>query len=303
MVSSGQSKLHTANARGDPLAVDENFSRRGVELHHQRTPSLTWVDLSSPRHWLKRPRVPTADVTVVVPCYNEAKRLQPAVFEPFMAMSARFRLLFVDDGSKDETRRVLKDLCALLGDRAAVLGLDVNGGKAEAVRAGLKKALHDGAKVVGYYDADGATPALEMLGLLQALETSQAKVVLASRVALLGRDIRRRPVRHYAGRVFATAASLILKLPVYDTQCGAKLFARSPALDASLEQPFTARWAFDVELIGRLLKGDATRPGLGADDFVEVPLGSWVDVAGSKLSMTTYPKVLGELAGIAWRLR
>lgn len=244
-----------------------------------------------------------ADVTVVVPCYNEAKRLRASVFEPFITQSSRFKLLFVDDGSKDDTRQVLKALCASLGDRAAVLGLDVNSGKAEAVRAGLKKALDEGAKVVGYYDADGATPAEEMLSLLQALEASDAKAVLASRVALLGRDIRRRPVRHYAGRVFATAASLILKLPVYDTQCGAKLFVHTPALNAALEKPFTARWAFDVELIGRLLKGDDTRPGLTARDFVEVPLGAWVDVSGSKLGMMTYPRVLGELAGIAWRLR
>lgn len=251
-----------------------------------------------------RPRVPPcADVTIVVPAYNEANRLQRSVFEPFITQSPRFRLLFVDDGSKDETRRVLQEVCTALGERAQWLGLDVNGGKAEAVRAGLQKALRDGADVVGYYDADGATPATEMLGLLQALENNQAKVVLASRVALLGRHIRRRATRHYTGRVFATAASMILKLPVYDTQCGAKLFARTAALEAALERPFTSRWAFDVELIGRLLKGDSTRPGLAAENFVEVPLKAWADVSGSKLSMATYPKVLGELAGIAWRLR
>ncbi len=245
----------------------------------------------------------SAEVTLVVPCYNEAARLQATVFEPFISQSTRFRLLFVDDGSKDETRAVLGKLCAQLGPRASFLGLDMNGGKAEAVRAGLRQALQTGAQIVGYYDADGATPAIEMVGLLTTLEQNHAKVALASRVALLGRDIRRRAVRHYAGRVFATAASLILQLPVYDTQCGAKLFARTPALEAALEAPFTARWAFDVELIGRLLKGTAQTPALTAADFVEVPLGTWADVSGSKLSMTTYPKVLAELAGIAWRLR
>lgn len=250
-----------------------------------------------------KPPKESAEVTLVVPCYNEATRLRHAVFEPFMSKSTRFRLLFVDDGSKDDTRKVLEQLCAQLGPRASFLGLDVNGGKAEAVRAGLRHALQAGAVLVGYYDADGATPAVEMFNLLTTLEQNNAKVALASRVALLGRDIRRRAVRHYAGRVFATAASLILQLPVYDTQCGAKLFARTSALEAALETPFAARWAFDVELIGRLLKGDEHHPALTAADFVEVPLGTWADVSGSKLSMTTYPKVLGELAGIAWRLR
>jgi hypothetical protein len=97
---------------------------------------------------------------------------------------------------------------------------------------------------------------------------------------MLGTDIRRFTSRHYMGRVFATMASIALKLPVYDTQCGAKAFRRSKTLESALARPFLSRWAFDVELIGRLLKGTPTDSGIPESAFVEVPLRTWHDIPG-----------------------
>jgi dolichyl-phosphate beta-glucosyltransferase len=106
-------------------------------------------------------------------------------------------------------------------------------------------------------------------------------VVMGSRMARAGATIRRSLFRHMTGRVFATAASLILREPFYDTQCGAKLFRDTPALREALAMPFLSRWAFDVELLGRLL---GAREPLPFTAFVEVPLRVWEDVGGSKLS-------------------
>ena len=89
---------------------------------------------------------------------------------------------------------------------------------------------------------------------------------------MLGYDIDRSAVRHYLGRVFATAASLILQARVYDTQCGAKLFRAGPALSDALATPFLSRWAFDVEFLGRLLIGSPAVPPLPLSAVVEVPL-------------------------------
>jgi hypothetical protein len=115
------------------------------------------------------------------------------------------------------------------------------------------------------------------------MENRGAKGALGSRVALLGSRIERRWYRHYLGRVFATAASLILRLPVYDTQCGAKLFRNTEALRAALGRPFFTRWAFDVELLNRMLR-ESDAP-LGVDDLIEIPLREWRDKAGSRMGV------------------
>jgi hypothetical protein len=164
-------------------------------------------------------------------------------------------------------------------------------------------ALATDATLVGYLDADLATPPPEMMRLVRTILESDVSVVLAARVALLGRRIVRKPSRHYLGRVFATFASMLLGLPVYDTQCGAKVFRRTPALQAALAKPFSARWAFDVELIGRLLAGTREAPGLPPDAFLEVPLQSWCDVGGSTLKAISFPRLGFELVRIALALR
>lgn len=218
----------------------------------------------------------------MVPCYNEESRLRVDGFRRITELSP-LSLLFVDDGSTDRTAERLEEIVSRLGGRGELLRLPVNGGKGEAVRQGMLRAIGEGAATVGYADADLSTPPEEIARLARVMEESDARVVMGSRVRLLGRRIERRPARHYAGRVFATVASLVLGLPVYDTQCGAKFFRVTQVLADALSRPFSSRWSFDVELIGRLLH---PRQGRGYEPagFVEVPLRVWHDVAGSKLT-------------------
>ena len=107
-------------------------------------------------------------------------------------------------------------------------------------------------------------------------------------------------VRHYLGRAFATAASIVLDLRVYDTQCGAKLIRRSAALLEALDEPFTSRWVFDVDLIGRLLATQARR---GPISIIEEPLLAWRDVPGSKVRPAHFFTAATDLARIGWSLR
>jgi glycosyltransferase involved in cell wall biosynthesis len=223
--------------------------------------------------------------TVVIPCYNEAERLDPGAFTELLDADPRAFLLFVDDGSLDDTRAVLEALAGRRPGRVSVLSLGRNAGKAEAVRRGLLAALDHPVELVGYIDADLATPVSEVMRLLDLLRRQHdVDVLMGSRVALLGRDIRRRAARHYLGRMFASAASLALGLRVYDTQCGAKFFRKTEALAAALQAPFRTRWIFDVELLGRLLTGGARGAPLAADRIVEEPLRAWRDVRGSRLT-------------------
>jgi len=222
---------------------------------------------------------------VVVPCYNEAARLDVDRFAAFAAGPGQAALLFVDDGSVDDTGRVLDGLAARAPERIRVLRVTPNGGKANAVRAGALQAVGSGARRVGYWDADLSTPLEELPRFQAALDARPATLgVLGARVRMLGTHIERSDARHYAGRVFATLASIVLRLAVYDTQCGAKLFRVSPVFRAAIAAPFRSRWAFDVELIARMDLASRAQGGPPvAELLVELPLQEWKHVGGSKL--------------------
>jgi hypothetical protein len=118
----------------------------------------------------------------------------------------------------------------------------------------------------------------------------------------LGRQIRRSWKRHLLGRAFATTASLVLRLPVYDTQCGAKMFRVTRRTAALFDRPFRTRWIFDVELLARII----TRPGIAdslrVEDVVyEYPLQKWEDIAGSRLHSHDFFVAAKELAAIYWQ--
>jgi glycosyltransferase involved in cell wall biosynthesis len=225
----------------------------------------------------------TAHVTWIVPCFEEAARLDGPAFLLLADGSAPSTLVFVDDGSRDSTLAVLRGLAGQRPGRIDVLALATNQGKAEAVRQGMLSALAGPGDIIGYIDADLATPPSELQRLAWLAREGGYDILMGSRVQLLGRSIQRKSIRHYTGRVFATCASLSLGLPVYDTQCGAKLFRRTDALAAALALPFTSRWAFDVELLARLVR---PRPGVAPIEIGRIreePLLAWTDVPGSKL--------------------
>jgi dolichyl-phosphate beta-glucosyltransferase len=220
---------------------------------------------------------------MVIPCFNEAERLPAAQVESLLGFCD---VLLVDDGSSDGTAAVLQSLERQHGSvNCRALLLPTNVGKGEAVRAGMNAALQWSSSpfIVGYTDADFATPVAELQRLLAILERDALYAVIGSRMLRLGAEIERNTMRHYLGRVFATAASHAISAPVYDSQCGAKWFRGCDELSAALASPFRSRWAFDVELLSRL-----TRRGLsfrtGDPKMIrEEPLNEWMDVAGSKV--------------------
>ena len=235
--------------------------------------------------------------TVVVPCYNEAARLRPELFMEYLATTERVRFLFVNDGSRDGTLAVLQGMRERRPERIFVLDQQPNRGKAEAVRAGMLQAIAmDGEGVTGFWDADLATPLAAIEQLLRHLRNNAGlAMVFGSRVRLLGHFIHRKPLRHYLGRTFATVVSLVLRLPIYDTQCGAKLFRVTPELGTILAKPFQSRWIFDVEILARYLALHDREPDYGSSAIYESALPSWEDVAGSKVGPLDFLRAFYEL--------
>jgi glycosyltransferase involved in cell wall biosynthesis len=243
----------------------------------------------------------TLSLALVVPCYREADRLVPEEFLGFLDSTAETRLLFVDDGSPDDTPQVLRALAATRPERIGVLALPKNVGKGEAVRLGLLRAMESGPDLVGFWDADLATP----LDLVEEFRTTlearpHVSWVLGSRWRGLGRDIKRNALRHYLSRVFATVVSAMLRLPVYDTQCGAKVFRADSLLQGVLSEPFVSRWVFDVEMLARLLRahraGSAPSPAKLA---YELPLSRWHHNGRSPVRPGDFAQAVVDL----WRIR
>jgi dolichyl-phosphate beta-glucosyltransferase len=246
------------------------------------------------------------DTIVVVPCFNEASRLDVDAFRRALEDEPKLRFLFVDDGSNDRTAEILQGLVGDVPGRALLLSLEKNSGKAEAVRRGVLAAAEHSPELVGYWDADLATPLRLIARFASTLENPSLLLAMGSRLRRLGGAIERTATRHYLGRVFATLAAATLGLGVYDTQCGAKLFRMNDLMRSVFERPFQLRWCFDIEILARLLGLEAKGLCNVSTQCVEVVLDAWVDAPGSKIGVRQVPKVLGELARlplIVWRER
>lgn len=234
---------------------------------------------------------------MIVPCFNEEQRLDVDTFRAFDLPGYDLQFLFVNDGSRDGTFRVLQALRDSNPSGFDILNLERNSGKAEAVRRGIMKAAEQSPDFVGFWDADLATPLTELPSFLEVFARPNIEIVFGARVRLLGREISRRPDRHYLGRVGATLISQTLGLAIYDTQCGAKLFRMNDAVTKVFATSFLSRWIFDVEIIARYLQ--LWGRDRVAHSLYELPVTVWHDVQGSKVRSTDFLRALRDL----WKIR
>jgi dolichyl-phosphate beta-glucosyltransferase len=218
-------------------------------------------------------------LTIVLPAYNEARRIGPALDELFAYLAmpqpgipSVVDVLLVDDGSKDATAEVIRARAEFERESGSVLRLlrVAHGGKGAAVKAGMLAARGD---VVVFADADMATPPGELEKLVAAL--AGADVALGSRIQPDGSDMRatQPAYRRALGGLFHILASIWVVGDVKDTQCGFKGFTREAAHDLFARQRVTSI-VFDVELIHL-----ARRRGYR---IAVVPI-RWHDVRGSRM--------------------
>jgi cellulose synthase/poly-beta-1,6-N-acetylglucosamine synthase-like glycosyltransferase len=131
--------------------------------------------------------VPKDRLILVVPCFNEAERLDASTFRHWVASRPNTHVWFVDDGSSDATLARLEALRREVPDQVSVLRLEVNVGKGEAVRSGIRHALEAFPEFNGFSDADLATSLTEVDALMHEFEVfPSAEMVFAARVQLMG---------------------------------------------------------------------------------------------------------------------
>ena len=210
-------------------------------------------------------------LSLVVPVFNEAHRVGAAI-DPLLAFvgsrGAGGELIFVDDGSQDDTARILASI-----DSDSAPGVSVrvlrrpHEGKGAAVQAALLVAR---CPVTAFCDVDLATPLDELARIVAVAE--QGVLAVGSRglpTSELG--VHEPRVRELLGKSFNRAAQLLATPGIVDTQCGAKAAPTAlwHRILASVTEPGLA---WDVDVIAQALAG--------GHPVVEVPI-EWNHQPGS----------------------
>ncbi len=237
-------------------------------------------------------------ICIVIPSYNEEKRLNIDEFFSFFDINPNIYFCFVNDGSTDNTIELLNSLKKNREDRILLVDLEENKGKAEAVRIGvLESNKWKTFDYIGFFDADFSTPLTE-LNYFESFKDNvfDYPVIIGSRIKRMGANIKRSATRHYIGRVFSTIASSILGLPIYDTQCGAKLINKE-IVDFAFEEPFISKWLFDIEIFARIIN----KYGYQETNkmILEIPLNQWVEKGESKINKSYFFKIPIDLIRIS----
>lgn len=237
-------------------------------------------------------------VGVVIPCYNEEKRLLSKEFIDFTHSNLGYHLCFVNDGSTDKTLEVLKKLSEGREDNISVYNCAKNGGKGEAVRQGVLHLAKDPQlDYIGYLDADLSTDFKDFDDLVKTIESSKFKIVSGSRMSRMGANITKESARKIISKTINLIIRNILGMSFNDTQCGAKIMDRE-IVNEMFREKFITKWLFDVEIFMKMRKFYGKEKAISY--ICEQPLKRWIHADGSKLSMKDSIKIVGQLAQIAY---
>ncbi|MET9415369.1 glycosyltransferase [Streptomyces klenkii] len=231
-------------------------------------------------------RTTPCDLELVIPAYNEERRLAPTVLalaEHLSGLPLTTALRVIDNGSSDRTAECV-DRLAASGVPISVTGCSRRG-KGAAVARGM---VASRARWVGFCDADLATPAAAIDDALRLLGDGWEVVIGSRRCAGARIPVRQPPLRRLGGAGFRLLTRK-LSGPVKDTQCGFKFF-ETRAAHRLFADITTTGFTFDLEVIAR-----ARAHGLSLTEFPVV----WSDQQGSSFRpFADGRRVVGEL----WRL-
>jgi dolichyl-phosphate beta-glucosyltransferase len=187
-------------------------------------------------------------LSVVIPAYNEQERLKrfvPGIVEFLKSKGQPFEIVVVNDGSRDDTASVARELSKKFPMLRAI-DLTPNRGKGAAVKAGMLDAR---GQYVLFTDADQSTPITEMDKLLAKMEHGGYDMAIGSR-SVPGARVEQPQVwyRALAGKLFGMGTRLFCICGIHDTQCGFKAMKHDVA--QKLFPQVTSNSAiFDIEML------------------------------------------------------
>ena len=221
---------------------------------------------------------PAKSVLLLIPAYNEEERIEPTLREYadyFRAnYDGKFEILVVLNGCTDDTLKIVKKVGRRYPEvRADDIPAAI--GKGGALIEGLR--LAPTVDLIGYVDADGATPPEAFHALLERMD--EAHCVIGSRWLPDSVLHQVQPFfRRFASRVFHVIVEMLFWMHIKDTQCPAKVIRRQ-AVEKIHEHLRIADLAFDVNLIYSLKHANF--------EVLEMPV-EWTDKVGSKVSSSFF---------------
>jgi glycosyltransferase involved in cell wall biosynthesis len=230
-------------------------------------------------------------LSIIIPCYNEEKRLISEKLINFLQTKLNVLIFFVNDGSTDNTVEVIESIIKQFPDRVFLLNKKKREGKGEAVREGLMESIKNAQiEFHGFIDADLSVSLEEFFRLYQIISGSEKIFITGSRIKKLGATIVRNEWRHFYSRIITTFIGFSTKLEVYDTQCSAKIFHKQ-LIPGIFNEKFKTKWLFDVEVFCRIRRQNGTLEKLA----LEEPLLEWTEMKDSKISGFNFFQILREI--------
>mgnify|MGYP005840539049 CR=1 FL=1 len=232
-------------------------------------------------------------MVIIVPCFNEANRLNKIAFTNFLKKNPDVKIVFSDDGSIDNTIKLLEEIQTDFKSQIYICRLKTNVGKAEAVKKGVLYSFDQDFSFnkIAYLDADLSVSLEECLSFSNQL-SNKILFVFGSRISKIDNTIVRSDFRHYSGRFVATIIANLLNIAVYDTQCGCKIFNAELA-KTIFQESFISKWLFDVELFFRIIKLYSKEEL--KEISLEIPLKTWIDTGDSKVKLSYFFKMWRDL--------
>lgn len=210
-------------------------------------------------------------ITILIPVFNEENRLKNGLDEIFgytKSYSVATEVLIVDDGSFDQTPKILEEYKKKFPIK--VVTLKNNQGKGAAIRAGINEASGDR---ILFTDIDLSVP-INFLESFNDAMTEDVDIVIGSREHPQSEiPVKQHWAREIAGYSFTVLTNAILQVGATDFTCGFKLFRREAARKIFAKQLIN-RWSFDAETLFLAKKYQFT--------VKEMPV-VWQHNAGSKV--------------------
>ena len=236
-------------------------------------------------------------IAIVIPCFNEAKRLNFKFFFDLYA-ETHCSFIFVDDGSTDQTGQLIVETFLEQNIPVDLITFEFNLGKASAISRGLEAAHKKGIEFVAFCDADNSTKPSDILSLYEHIaENEHIMVVSGARVPLSGSNVLRRDFRKWVGRIVATLVSKMTHIAIYDPMSPMKVY-RLNAFGPEFEFVPKTKWLGEVEIMFHVYNIDRSR-------FVveEICLNYWRDEEGGHIGVKSVFVLIKDFSNLRKAIR